>query len=981
MSGLAKLADIFRMAFDRIAAKIDTVGIVAILVAATGYLLHRWDLWIPKSCSNIPIRAVDLQMTFSGRRFSVLMKKLAGSGCDSVFWNGLFLWDIAFPILYSLTLAAIFIWAENQRRYLPNGTATGSALPKRNHLFLILPFIAAILDIVFENFPLWVAGQIGAAGNTGSALVIVSSLAASLKWMVIVLAILTILAELLHDARGLIIKRVRYGIVAVLLGALPLLVIPQGQDILQRTVEGDDRARPIILAIAAIVFGASMVWYCSRKLVQLNFPRDAATSPEWYQYYGEIIPRVLGIAIIVLGAAAFARAGAAFVPFTVVAFGGFAASAILNKVSPDLVQKLGRLFARGYLRYVKNYDKDVGHAAIAVVIILGALGYTTWQIVRPEAHPERQHFYIDWQLLRLISWLLLLAAWLFYLYVHKRRDRTIEKRRIYRYREFGVEGPVSSIDPNRLTRTIKAALIVGVVVSIMVLGAFTWWSVPVARAAGTLVVLSLGVASVVFYGSIATWIHERHGIAIAPIALLMAGVFSVWNDSHVVHRVTGDQSRIALRRDIPRQFAAWEADSAGRETNTVVLVAAAGGGLRAAYWTAVSLGALQDRITNLNRNLFAISSVSGGSVGAAVYASLVRDAGRGAIDCQADRASIQPGFFADCIRKFMEGDFLSPVLSKMLAPDFVQSFLPFPWSQLDRSAGLEESWETSYRSLTRRPTLSSPFLALYDSVSPAAVPALFLNTTHLETGKRYIMASLTRGDSSQPFRESHQNMHDSEDLLRLLGSDLKLSTAAHNSARFTYVSPPGRIQRNDTLELGHVVDGGYFENSGLATLREVLEAIPERPAKAIVLYLCNDPLPCNMQVDSMKPPTQSRSAIIEWLGPLRAILSTRGARGSLSRADVADLDNVVFLQLNVCDVLSAGDTTDVGAPAREIGSEASEDRARDRIISPPLGWLLSKVARDWMDRSLTPGPSRCRRNNTLAMDSIMHLVRPSTRAH
>jgi hypothetical protein len=976
MLGLMKLANALRRAFDRFAATVDTVGVVAIFASLTGIVLYAWDKWTPKSCHNIPIRAVDLQMTFSGRRFSVLMKKLEGSGCDSVFLDGLLVWDIAFPVLYSLTLAAVFIWAENHRRYLPSGTSTGADVPKRNHVFLLLPFVAAILDIAFENFPLWIAGHFGATGTTGSALVIISSLAASLKWTLIVIAILTILAELLHDARGLIIKRVRYGIVAVLIGALPLLMIPQGQDILQRTVEGDNPFLPIVLGMAAITFGGYVVWYCSRRLVQLDFGRDTKTSAEWYRYYGEVIPRILGVATIVLGAAAYARTGSAFLVFAGVAFGGFALSTIINKnkTSSNFVRRIGRVFVRGYLRHVKDYDKDVGHAAIAVLLILIALSVTIWQALKPRQRD------IDLQLLRIVAYVLLVVAWGFYLYIDKRRDRAIERLRKYRFKDFGVEGPVSSIDPDHLTRTIKIALVIGMVASVGAVAVFTWWSVPAARAVGTLVVLSMSVASVVFYGSIATWIHERHGIPIVPIALLMAAVFSIWNDSHVVHRVTGDQSQIGLRRDIPTQYARWEADTVGRNTNTVVLVAAAGGGLRAAYWTAVSLGVLQDRITNFNRNVFAISSVSGGSVGASVYASLVRDASRGKADCVKGESAQQP-VFANCMRRFMEDDYLSPVLAKMVAPDFVQSFLPFPWSQLDRSSALEGSWESSYSKLTGDSTLSHRFLALYDSTQPAAVPALFLNTTHVESGRRYIMASLTRGDSSQPFRESHRNMHDSEDLLRLLESDLKLSTAAHNSARFTYVSPPGRIQRNDTLEFGHVVDGGYFENSGLATLREILEALPAGRSKAIVLYLCNDPLPCNAQVDSMSAPIQPRSAVSEWLGPIRAILSTREARGSLSRADVADLSNVKFFQLNVCDALTAGDTTDVKQFNPVLPSEASEERARDRVISPPLGWLLSKVARDWMDKSLTPGPSRCRISNAAVIDSIRFLVRPSTAQH
>jgi hypothetical protein len=222
-------------------------------------------------------------------------------------------------------------------------------------------------------------------------------------------------------------------------------------------------------------------------------------------------------------------------------------------------------------------------------------------------------------------------------------------------------------------------------------------------------------------------------------------------------------------------------------------------------------------------------------------------------------------------------------------------------------------------------------------------------------------------------------MHDSQDLISLLGSDLRLSTAAHNSARFLYVSPPGRLQRGDTLEFGHVVDGGYFENSGLATLREIIEAVRERDPSAnpIVLYLCNDPLPCNVRNRPENVPTVPRATVVEWFGPLRALLSTRDARGSLSRADIADLPYAHFIQLNVCDALIAADTTDSNAST--LGSREREDRARERVISPPLGWLLSKVARDWMDSSLTRGapamrPSKCRMDNAAAVAYLSALL-------
>ena len=106
-------------------------------------------------------------------------------------------------------------------------------------------------------------------------------------------------------------------------------------------------------------------------------------------------------------------------------------------------------------------------------------------------------------------------------------------------------------------------------------------------------------------------------------------------------------------------------------------------------------------------------------------------------------------------------------------------------------------------------------------------------------------------------------------------------------------------------------------------------------------------------------------------------MSTRSARGSLSRADIADLRGVTFLQLNVCDALIAADTTESDAFTME--SAESEDRGRERVISPPLGWLLSKVARDWMDESLNrreqkQRPSRCRVNNGQVIDSLRSLL-------
>jgi hypothetical protein len=53
--------------------------------------------------------------------------------------------------------------------------------------------------------------------------------------------------------------------------------------------------------------------------------------------------------------------------------------------------------------------------------------------------------------------------------------------------------------------------------------------------------------------------------------------------------------------------------------------------------------------------------------------------------------------------------------------------------------------------------------------------------------------------------------------------DVSLSTAAHASARFPLVSPPGRLPSGV-----RVVDGGYFENSAATTALDVLNAVTKR---------------------------------------------------------------------------------------------------------------------------------------------------------
>jgi hypothetical protein len=73
--------------------------------------------------------------------------------------------------------------------------------------------------------------------------------------------------------------------------------------------------------------------------------------------------------------------------------------------------------------------------------------------------------------------------------------------------------------------------------------------------------------------------------------------------------------------------------------------------------------------------------------------------------------------------------------------------------------------------------------------------------------------------------------------------DVLLSTAAHNSARFPLISPPGSIRNTDGVIVDRIVDGGYFENSGALGAKELALGIRAIDPSLLpfVLIISNDP--------------------------------------------------------------------------------------------------------------------------------------------
>ena len=173
------------------------------------------------------------------------------------------------------------------------------------------------------------------------------------------------------------------------------------------------------------------------------------------------------------------------------------------------------------------------------------------------------------------------------------------------------------------------------------------------------------------------------------------------------------------------------------------IVTTEGGGIRAAYWTATVLGALQEKDPAFASHVFAISGVSGGSVGAAVFNALLAEAP-------------QDGKYVERMQRMLGRDYLSPPLAAMLHGDFLQRFIPYPFERLDRGRILEEAWEAGWREeiytgmaardgrqVPARDRFGEDMMTLWKGAdSKRWLPALFLNGTCVELGDRVIASNL-----------------------------------------------------------------------------------------------------------------------------------------------------------------------------------------------------------------------------------------------
>jgi hypothetical protein len=416
----------------------------------------------------------------------------------------------------------------------------------------------------------------------------------------------------------------------------------------------------------------------------------------------------------------------------------------------------------------------------------------------------------------------------------------------------------------------------------------------------------------------------------API--IFAGIMVVallpllFGDNYAIRRIPLVKDKAATSADSVTGFfdlkdaIAWwrSANCKGSACPRPIIIAAAGGASRAGFFTASTIGQLLDGQLMLEgkgpgltpeamkNRIFALSTVSGSSVGAVMTVAAMAASDKGVQPCTRDKAPLWDGdkinSWRSCLEALTSGDFVTPIFTGFVFRDI---FGFFKWQ--DRGTLLERSVEDHFArfvaaknpgGLACAGSLECGFTTLRPTKN-RWLPVLMLNSTSVKTGQRVITSPLAwainltdDGKCPNSIRElgceiflRGANYYDWQGTKINSVNELRLSTAAHNSARFPLLSPPGSIVDADGRIVDRLVDGGYFENFGAQSATELANAIKvlDPSLNPFILVLSNDSqlVPTKAGVPPKNPDSGS-VFLTDLAAPLGAFIETRNARGTLA---------------------------------------------------------------------------------------------------
>lgn len=411
------------------------------------------------------------------------------------------------------------------------------------------------------------------------------------------------------------------------------------------------------------------------------------------------------------------------------------------------------------------------------------------------------------------------------------------------------------------------------------------------------------------------------------ICVLLFIITTVYNNDHPV-RSDGlkDTQRPLLSEGFTEWFTAYKTKFGAVNDTTkkypVVFVCAEGGAFRTGAYTGMFLTQLENALQNqsnkvdFRNSVFAMSGVSGGSVGLGYYNALAYRTNSENTKGNVEKADI-----------FFSQDCLSPLIAKMFYGEFINLFIPVHIKAFDRAIALEESWEMAHCKSTN----GGDNVFAEDFLKSKKSPLLVINTTEAETGRQCWITNMDMANA---------RFGKERDLFVKKAPNVRYSTAINFSTRFPLFSPGGMLEVNNSSNpRRHYLDGGYVENTGSASMLEVMKLLQKTNPKEfkqiqpVVIYL----LFSEEDVNEV-PKITSANEIAEIIN---GIYNTRAGRSRNALEDIYEFVNEnkginIPLPLNKNDV-----------PMNWVLSETSLDNIRadinDKLTSKDKNAILNKL--------------------------------------
>jgi len=252
--------------------------------------------------------------------------------------------------------------------------------------------------------------------------------------------------------------------------------------------------------------------------------------------------------------------------------------------------------------------------------------------------------------------------------------------------------------------------------------------------------------------------------------------------------------------------------------DSMIVVAASGGGIQSAAWTARVLTGLEQKCREVDcerefdESVRLISAASGGSVGTMYFVNEYEDG-------HLPDEGVDPLALEKIVAR-AENSSLDYVLWGLLYPDLMRLFIPaLNRPEWDRGRALQEAWllkgDEDWDTRVRLEEGLSQWRndARNDDTDDDR-PAVIFNTTVTEEGWRLPLTT------TEPLegRIKHKRVLPR----KAVRTDVSVVTATRLSAAFPYISPAARADVSGTA--GHLVDGGYYDNYGVFSLVEWLDS-------------------------------------------------------------------------------------------------------------------------------------------------------------